>query len=115
MALDFARPTIPCRDGCFMVSCPDCRSPLPAWTEPIPEFCPRCGAELQPSDGERWVAIARVTNLAELGFFEDLLLERGIESRLVDDDNFDALHGVWRGCYAIWVRVKDAAAASDLV
>jgi hypothetical protein len=61
------------------------------------------------------VPIARVTNLAELGYFEDRLLDAGIETRLMDDDNFDALHGVWRGSYAIWVRAGEASDAADLI
>lgn len=78
-------------------------------------YCARCGADVRGADAERWVPVARVTNLAELGYFEDRLLDAGIEPRLVDDDNFDALHGVWRGSYAIWVRAKDAAEAADLI
>lgn len=98
-----------------MPNCPACQTALPLLAERHGRYCPRCGADVEGADAQRWVKVARVSNLAELGFLEDVLADAGIEPRLDDDDNFDAVHGVWRGAYTISVRMSHADEAADLL
>lgn len=98
-----------------MPVCFVCQSPIAVLAERPPRYCPRCGADGEGPEAQRWVTVAQVSNLAELGYCEDLLFAAGIEPLLRDDDNFDALHGVWRGVYSVCVRASRAQEAADLL
>jgi hypothetical protein len=70
------------------------------------ENCPHCGSrlvreELVRAEPSRWINVARVTNLAEAGFLVDELTGDGIDARIFQSDDFNALTDRWLVSYLI--------------
>ena len=59
----------------------------------------RCRCE----DANRWINVARVTNLAEAGFLVDELAGEGIDARIYQSEDFSALTDRWMVSYLIQV------------
>lgn len=111
-----------------MIRCPHCGSEfegIPERKPGVPQadafICPHCSAECSPMDGEpavtesSMVPIARFTNLAELGFFEELLAENRVEMAVRELDEFDAIHGQWNRRYILSVLEEDVTRAAELM
>jgi len=62
-----------------------------------------------------WVSIARLANLAEVGYFEDVLVGADIELRVQEHDDFDAVAGNWQRVYVIQVPLDQGQSASELI
>jgi hypothetical protein len=74
--------------------------------------CPSCGTEVSRADGNAWIDVARVTNLAEAGFLSDELVGLGIDAQIHQTQDFSALTDRWSAAYIIRVpsaSVRDAA------
>jgi hypothetical protein len=69
--------------------------------------CCYCGAELDCDDG-RWTNVARVANLAEAGFLVDELSGDGIDARIYQADDFNALTDRWSVSYLIQASPREA-------
>ncbi len=94
-----------------MYVCPKCARNLDATRNFA--SCPSCGAEVSRADGNAWVDVARVANLAEAGFLVDELVGLGIEAQIHQTQDFSALTDRWTAAYIIRVpsaAVRDAAA-----
>jgi hypothetical protein len=59
-----------------------------------------------------WTSIARITNLAEAGFLTDELVGSGIEARIHQLDDFNALIDRWTSLYLIQVASGDVDQAA---
>ncbi len=111
-----------------MIRCPQCGSEF----EGIPErrpgvsqadvvICPHCSAECSRDGGEpegiasSMVPVARFTNLAELGFFEELLSDNHVEMAVREINEFDAIHGQWNRRYILSVHEEDVSRAAELM
>jgi len=62
-----------------------------------------------------WSPIARLTNLADAGFFEQVLDEADVPVRIDMRDDFNALAGHWQPIYVIQVPKESASQAIELV
>jgi hypothetical protein len=62
-----------------------------------------------------WVSIARLSNLAEAGYFESILTAAEIGSRSFEHDEFDAISGCWQTAYILQVHESDSAAAVEQI
>lgn len=62
---------------------------------------------------DSWTVVARMTKLAEAGFFSHLLAEGDIESRVVQGDDFHAVEGRWESVYVIEVPTNQAELAAQ--
>ncbi len=78
--------------------------------------CPVCGhpgdEALESEDRQRLVRIARFTNAAEAGYFaHELAVHHAISTKIIAEENFDALNGYWSTRYALAVTeiVADTA------
>lgn len=91
-----------------MPRCHQCRTELTREAT----ICPRCGADIPEPDANKWVSIARLRNLAEAGFFADLLGDQQIECRIYQHDRFSALDGSWSMDYFLQVRQPEAEEAA---
>lgn len=99
-----------------MPRCPACRRAFHTPLDNLPEFCPLCGEPLDATPpGDEWVAIARVTNLAEVGFFDDLLARHEVPCHVEASDQYDALGGAWRPTFVLRVMQADVERAIALV
>lgn len=95
-----------------MPHCPECRQPLGS-LDLRSGRCPRCDARLpteEPSS-PAWRTIARFANLAEVGYFADLLEAQSIKTRVHHQRQFDALAGYWQTTYELSVAATDGEAA----
>jgi hypothetical protein len=105
----------PLRDHA-MYACPKCAR---TWNET--QFaerdaeCPACGAELNSGEGERWIDVARVANLAEAGFLSDELLGLEIDARIHQLQEFNAVTDHWKATYLIRVPESAARDAADRI
>ena len=87
-----------------MLRCVHCRRLLEASPEEMPPICPFCGRDPSTVDeSSQWVPIARVTSLAEVGFFVERLEGESIESRVDELEDFDAVSGLWEKAFVIRV------------
>ncbi|MCG8587337.1 MAG: hypothetical protein MI757_21740, partial [Pirellulales bacterium] len=77
--------------------------------------CPSCGAALRRDQTWDWAPVARLSNLADCGYFCDTLSQHGIESRLQEIDEFSALIGMWEPVFVLQVPREDAARATELI
>jgi hypothetical protein len=60
----------------------------------------------------RWINVARVTNLAEAGFLADELAGEGIIARIYQTEDFSALTDRWMSSYLIQSPPGEASAAA---
>ncbi len=63
----------------------------------------------------QWVSIARVSNLAEVGYFADLLAGEEIESLVHQRDDFDAVHERWQRTFVLQVPESDVSRAAAVI
>lgn len=89
-----------------MLDCPFCRHRFESSSNDNQVTCPQCGCDVEVST--KWSSIARLTNLAEAGYFEHLLRSQGIVPRIIARDDFDALRGGWQPTFVMQVRGTDA-------
>lgn len=81
--------------------------------QPPLSVCPRCGADQAASDeAEPWSSIARLTDLAEVGYFADILENEGITTRVRQHDEFSALDGSWRAIFIVQVPSERSSQAA---
>ena len=100
-----------------MSHCVNCRHEFETGKR-IPEICPKCGTNLSDAGNEQqWTAVARVTNLAEVGYFADLLHARDIATDIHQHNEFSASDGSWSMTFILRVprhAAADAASALKL-
>ena len=93
--------------------CPECARPTDERdarrSDPT---CPHCGTPLGREQANRWINVARVTNLAEAGFLVDELSGEGIDARIYQSEDFSALTDRWMVSYLIQSPPQDAQAAA---
>lgn len=94
--------------------CPECARPTDddGGRRRSPQACPHCGASLANEEANRWVNVARVTNLAEAGFLVDELAGEAIVARIYQSEDFSALTDRWLVSYLIQSPPQDAPAAA---
>jgi hypothetical protein len=100
------------RDNTAIV-CPNCATSYDAvqlnGSRPI---CPNCTGAINKQDPVAWTNIARVVNLAEAGFLTDELIGHGIDARIHQLDDFNALADRWTSHYLIQGAPEFAGAAA---
>ncbi len=74
--------------------------------------CPNCGGSIKQQELVSWTNVARVANLAEAGFLTDELVGLGIDARIHQLDDFNALNDRWNSLYLIQVPVENAEEAA---
>lgn len=94
-----------------MPRCLHCRNQLEAGLT----VCPHCRAELPNDEAGEWVSVARMTNLAEAGFFADLLADEQIATHVRRHDRFSAVDGSWATDYFLQIHQQDAPRAAALI
>jgi hypothetical protein len=100
------------RDATAIV-CPNCTTSYDAVGQSGPRrTCPNCGGALKEQDSVPWTNVARVANLAEAGFLTDELIGQGIEARIHQLDDFNALNDRWTSLYLIQVPSELAEEAA---
>ena len=96
------------------IVCPSCATSYDASRlDGSRRTCPNCGGAIKRQDTVPWTNVARVANLAEAGFLTDELVGLGIEARIHQLDDFNALNDRWTSLYLIQVPsdfAEDAAA-----
>jgi hypothetical protein len=99
------------RDNTALV-CPNCATSYDA-TRLLDsgQTCPNCGGTISRQDAAPWTNIARVANLAEAGFLADELVGLGIDARIHQLDQFNALNDHWTSLYLIQVPAESAEEA----
>lgn len=96
-----------------MKHCQQCQSELSAHHY-VSGVCPQCGVDLtKPVEEEGWSSIARLANLAEVGYFADLLDGQDIASNVRQHNQFNALEGGWQTSYYLQVQQADADRATE--
>lgn len=97
-----------------MYACPECAHEATDLSLPAGVCtCARCGAKFEQVDGQAWIDVARVSNLAEAGFLTDELVGNDIEAQVHHTQEFSALTDNWKSSYLIRVpraAARDAAA-----
>lgn len=79
-------------------------------------YCPRCGgAEPAAAADQRWRPVARVLNLAEVGYLADLLEAEQIETFVREASDFCAVAGRWTTAYVLEVPPADRETAVSLL
>jgi predicted RNA-binding Zn-ribbon protein involved in translation (DUF1610 family) len=74
--------------------------------------CPNCGEAIEKRDPVPWTNVARIANLAEAGFLTDELVGLGIDARIHQLDDFNALSDRWTSLYLIQVPPENAEEAA---
>src|SRR5215210_6185576 len=74
--------------------------------------CPNCGEAIEIPDPVPWTNVARVANLAEAGFLSDELVGLGIDARIHQLEDFNALNDRWTSHYLIQVPSENAEEAA---
>ncbi|MEQ8791857.1 MAG: hypothetical protein RIC55_36710 [Pirellulaceae bacterium] len=95
-----------------MELCPHCRVEIVASHAPS-TTCPACGGSLARETAARWTSVARLANLAETGYFADLLQADGVPTNVLHHSEFDAVDGAWRSLYVLQVPEGRAAEAAE--
>jgi hypothetical protein len=67
---------------------------------------------MKEQEATHWTSVARISNLAEAGFLVDELVGQGIEARLHQVDDFNALRDRWTSVYLLQVPPADAERAA---
>ena len=98
-----------------MTRCPQCRHELSP-VQPPPPICPRCGADLSPDDAAYpWVSVARLTDLAEVGYFADLIEADGVSTHIIQHNEFSALDGSSQTVFLLQVPSQDSSATVEKI
>jgi hypothetical protein len=77
------------------------------------QTCPDCGATMPLQADRPWTDVARVRNLAEAGFLTDELIGLGIDARIHQLDEYNAINNRWAALYMIRVPSPAASEAAD--
>lgn len=95
-----------------MELCPHCRVEIVA---PLAQasVCPACGRRIAAEEPLKWTSVARLANLAETGYFADLLQADGVPTNVEQRSEFDAVDGTWRTQYVLQVPEGRAVEAAD--
>lgn len=96
-----------------MSRCPGCRYELPVQLVSS-ESCPRCGivfAALVKTP--KWISIARLANLAEVGYYADQIEARHIHTNVIQHNDFNALDGSWQTIFVLQVPEEHAASTTE--
>jgi hypothetical protein len=98
-----------------MTHCPQCRYEIRSHRDAA-LYCPKCGTQL-PEAGETpaWTPIARVANLAEVGFLADVLEGHDIVTHIHHHNQFNAVDGAWHTSFALQVPQQHAASAAEIL
>ena len=95
------------------IVCPNCATSFDATRSlGVRCTCPNCGGAIKQQDSVPWTNVARVANLAEAGFLTDELVGLGIEARIHQLDDFNALNDRWTSLYLIQVPSEFAEDAT---
>jgi hypothetical protein len=98
------------------VTCKYCRQRFTtvSWEEHA--TCPHCGEEItQDGVDDSMRSVARVSSLAEVGYFEDVLSAAGIDAQVHEHDDFNAVSGSWNRTYVVRVETSRADEAVQLL
>lgn len=99
-----------------MRRCPHCHRRIETSAIEPPSVCPHCGEELpSPEETREWSSVARLSNLAEVGYFDWLLQSYGIPARVHERDDFDAVDGGWHKAFVLQVPDGHALEASRVI
>ena len=98
-----------------MMTCPSCSHTFHGDLHEPPKHCPECGAKLLREASTDWVPVARLADMADSGYFSDILRQHEIEVRVHGVDEFNALLGLWESAYVLQVRPGDAERAAEVV
>ncbi len=99
-----------------MIHCQKCRRFFEFSSHDRSATCPNCGHSNRPeTDSEPWVPVARLTNLAEVGYFEAILTDHGIETVVQRNEDYDAVSGTWSHWMVMQVAAEDADRAAELI
>ena len=100
------------RDDTTIV-CPNCATSYDAHQSLGARLtCPNCGGAIEQQGSVPWTNVARVANLAEAGYLTDELIGLGIEARVHQLDDFNALNDRWTSLYLIQVPSEYAEEAA---
>jgi hypothetical protein len=95
------------------IFCPNCATSYDASrSHGARRTCPNCGGAIKEQDLVLWTNIARVANLAEAGFLTDELVGLGIDARIHQLDDFNAVSDRWTSLYLIQVPSENAEEAA---
>ncbi len=96
------------------IVCPHCAASMDSTRPSLARrTCPDCGGAITEPVPIPWTDVARVTNLAEAGFLADELVGRGIDARIHQLEDFNALHDRWTAVYIIRVASDTAEEAAN--
>ena len=96
--------------------CPECSRTVTAADARRTDFiCTICGAAIPREAAGRWTNVARVASLAEAGFLVDELSGEGINARIYQADDFNALTDRWSATYLIQSSPADAQAVATRI
>jgi hypothetical protein len=96
--------------------CPNCATSYDATRlQSSRHSCPNCGSSIKEQDPVPWTNVARIANLAEAGFLADELVGMGIEARIHQSDDFNALNDRWTSLYLIQVPSEHAEEAATQI
>ena len=99
------------RDDTAIV-CQNCETSFDATRLRARRTCPNCGEAIETPDSVQWTNVARVANLAEAGFLCDELVGLGIDARIHQLEDFNALNDRWTSLYLIQVPPEKADEAA---
>lgn len=96
-----------------MIVCPKCARSIHDLRIADPrDICPYCRESILAADEDAWGDVARVANLAEAGFLADELVGHGIDARIHQLPEFNALSDRWSSLYLIRVPATAAQSAA---
>jgi len=62
-----------------------------------------------------WFTVARLTNLAEVGYYADLLETQGYATNVDRRDEFSAIDGAWNTRYLLQVKAENGIHAAEVM
>jgi hypothetical protein len=96
--------------------CPNCATSYDATRlRHSRRICPNCGGAIKEQEPIPWTNVARIANLAEAGFLADELVGLGIDARIHQVDDFNALNDRWTSLYLIQVPSEQAEEAATQI
>ena len=98
-----------------MIQCPNCSHRFDTDPHHPPTHCPNCQSRLRAERASDWTPIARLSNLADSGYFSDLIAAQEIDVQVKEVDEFNALLGLWEATFVLQVPRDDARRAAELM
>lgn len=99
----------------LMIECPQCSHRFHADAHQPPTHCPQCDELLRIDRPSDWAPVARLANLADSGYFSDLLTQHEIAVQVQELDEYSALLGLWESVFVLQVARDDAERAKELI